>query len=64
MAYDKEIDIGGPHTGRVYKALFYSAPTLIGAARASDLELVSLSEMVRTARRPPQIYQFLEFRKR
>jgi len=63
LAYDKEIDVGGEHTGRVYKGLMYSAADFAGAANAVGLSLVGYREVVRTSRRPPQIYQILEFRK-
>jgi len=64
LAYDKEIDVGGEHSGRVYKGMMYSAADLVQEAANAGLTLVDYKEVVRTARRPPQIYQLIEFRKR
>jgi SAM-dependent methyltransferase len=63
LAYDKEIDIGDGGSGRIYKGILYSAATYVQIGKRAGLKLTDFQELVRTAKRNPQIYQYLLFQK-
>lgn len=48
LAYDKEIDVGGEHTGRVYKAVMYSAADFVAAGTEAGLTLTAYDEVIVT----------------
>jgi SAM-dependent methyltransferase len=63
IAYDKPIDVGNGDPGRVYKGILYSAAVYVEKAKAAGLMLTDYRELIKTASRNPQIYQYLLFQK-
>ncbi len=63
LGYDKEIDTAGAKSGRVYKGILYSTATYVDQAKQNGLQLTDYREVVKTANRIPQIYQYVVFRK-
>lgn len=61
LCYDKDIDVGGAPSGRVYKGILYSIEAYLELAQRHGLSLIKYSEIVKTQRLPPQIYQVLVF---
>lgn len=63
LGYDKRIDAADSESGRIYKGVLYSIATYIELAKQNGLRLIDYREVVRTANRVPQIYQYVIFRK-
>jgi SAM-dependent methyltransferase len=63
LGYDKEIDASNGESERVYKGILYSTATYVDLAKQNGLQLIDYQEVVATANRIPQIYQYIIFGK-
>ncbi len=63
LGYDKDIDVGDYHSGKIYKSLLYSIATYIELAKKNGLKLFDYKEVVKTGNFVPQIYQYIILRK-
>lgn len=61
VAYDKTVDVEGRIAIKTYSGVLYGLSDYVRHAQQVNLRLTRLEEIRKTARRPPQVYELIEF---